>query len=101
MPDLISERTVTARKPHHCQCCGTVAAQPGDTYRRSTYAYDGHAYTWISCRDCDDITADVWAWYDQPEEGVTRDDYECWAAEHSTDPRAVAYLRRAGIGADQ
>lgn len=101
MPDLISELTVTARKPHHCQCCGTVAVQPGDTYHRAVYTYDGHIYTWISCQPCDEISGDVWDWWDRPEEGCGRDSYIEWAEENLADPRAVAYLRRVGLGASQ
>ena len=97
MPDLISERTVTARKPHHCRCCDSVAVQPGDTYRRSTYAYDGRVYTWISCQPCNEISGDVWDWWDQPEEGCGRDSYIEWAEENPADPRAVAYLHRVGL----
>ena len=97
MTVLISERTVTARKPHPCSTCTATAVQPGDTYQRVVYTYDGHIYSWISCQPCDEISGDVWDWWGQPEEGCGRDSYIEWAEENLADPRAVAFLHRVGL----
>ncbi len=97
MPDLISEKTVRARKPHKCRCCGVIAIQPGQEYLREVLKYDGRVYTWISCSGCEEITAEVYTWCGDPEEGINHGDYAEWAEEHRDDPRAKAYLKRAGI----
>lgn len=95
MPTLIAEKTVTARKPHRCLCCGAIAIQPGQMYHRETYVYDGRVYDWVSCADCNMIGGDVYEWYGEPGEGVSADEYDEWATEHQeTDPRALAYLNR-------
>lgn len=96
MPELLSSRTVTARKPHRCSFCGTVAATPGQQYQREVYTDGSRAYTLIVCADCDALTGDVWDWAADYWEGVDREDYRAWATDHLGDPRAVTYLQRAG-----
>lgn len=98
MPALLSSKTVTARKPHRCSCCGAVAILPGQTYKREALAYDGHAYTWVSCADCQRLTMEVWDWSGCPDEGINSDDYLTWAEDHRLDPDrgldARAFLTR-------
>lgn len=98
MPQLLSSRTVTARVPHPCETCGAYAIAPGDRYVREALVYDGRAYTWVQCLPCNGLSASVWEWTGEPEEGVDRDDYYEWATVSLDDPdvggRAAAYLRR-------
>lgn len=96
MPELIAKKTVTARKQHRCRSCG-MTVQPGDVYLREVLKYDGRLYTWISCLSCEAITDEVYLWCGDPEEGINHGDYAEWAEEHRNDPRAKAYLKRAGI----
>ena len=100
MPTLLSSKTVTARKPHRCGSCSTVAVQPGDTYTRESYVYDGRAYTWVSCADCAALMPEVWDWAGMPDEGVGPDEYAEWALDHRDDPThgeaARAFLIRTG-----
>lgn len=104
MPELLSEKTVTARKSHRCECCGVVCIQPGDRYVRCAYVYDCRAYTWVSCRECDAINAEVYSWAGQPDEGISADEFQGWAEEHQRDPvhgePARAYLVRRGCVLD-
>jgi hypothetical protein len=100
MPTLLSEKTVKARKPHACRCCETVCIQPGDSYTRSTYVYDGRVYDWVICTGCAAITTDVWDWADGPEEGISAEDYQEWAQDMLASPHggerdaAQAFLDR-------
>lgn len=98
MPDLLREKTVTARKAHECMTCTATAIRPGETYVRTTYVYDGHLYDWVQCTECDQISGLVYNWSSDPDEGVGRDDFMEWAREHHDDPRhgeaARAYLAR-------
>lgn len=82
MPTLLREKTVTARKQHTCETCNATAVQPGDTYRRSTYAYDGRVYDWVQCDPCRNMAAEVFSWVGVTDEGVTGDDYTEWACEY-------------------
>jgi hypothetical protein len=106
MPTLIREKTVTARKPHACQCCGTVAVQPGETYKRATYAFDGRVYDWVSCTECQAASTFVFEWACWGDEGIGPDHYQQWAEETARGygnsaelDAAEAYLRRRGIEA--
>lgn len=95
MPSLIAEKTVTARKPHRCLCCGVVAIHPGQRYHRETYVYDGRVYDWVSCADCNEIQGDVYEWHGCPDEGVGADEFDEWAMENrGEDSRAEKYLIR-------
>jgi hypothetical protein len=106
MPTLISEKTVTARKPHVCQCCGGIAVKPGDTYNRATYVYDGRVYDWVSCTECQAVAGDVFEYAGDPEGGVGLDVYQEWAEDAAAYSRndavreaAKAYLARLAAGA--
>ena len=100
-PVLLSEKTVTARKAHQCMTCHTTAIQPGDAYRRCSLVYDGSAYTWVQCAECDKCYHYVWDWAYISDEGVGADQYQEWAAEsaiHATgDEQRLAkdFLARA------
>jgi len=100
MPDLISSKTVTARKPHACMCCGATAIQPGDRYVREAMLNDGSVYNWISCVACKEIAEVVWDWCYYSDEGIGKDEYNEWASDNAWDPEqgesARAYLARAG-----
>lgn len=98
MPDLLRSKTVTARKVHSCQTCFAAAIQPGQTYQRDTYVYDGRVYDWVMCEECNALASRVFAWADYFDEGIGADDYEEWAREHeSSDPDALAYIIRRGM----
>jgi hypothetical protein len=104
MPTLLREKTVRARKPHTCRCCYTVAVQPGETYTRSTYVFDGTVYDWVSCTECSAASTFVFEWTSWDDEGIGPDTYQEWAeetangfgnsAEHAA---AEAYLSRRGL----
>lgn len=100
MPEVISRKTVVARKPHRCMNCGAVAVQPGATYEREVLKYDGRLYSWVSCLDCYAIFTPVWEWADEPEEGIGPHEYLDWARDNAWDPEwgeaARAYLVRRG-----
>jgi hypothetical protein len=103
MPSLLKSKTVTARKAHACQTCSATAIQPGQTYERDTYAYDGRVYDWVQCGPCADIADEIWNWSIQTDEGIGREDYDEWASEFRDDPvhgdDARAYRARIGLGA--
>ena len=88
-PTLISNRTVKARKRHLCRTCDQDAVQPGETYRRAVYVFDGSVYAWIQCQPCRDCTPFVWEWCGNVEDGINSDDYCEWSRDmsvHATDP---------------
>lgn len=104
MPTLLNEKTVKARKPHLCNCCYAVAVEPGQTYTRTTYVYDGRVYDWVSCTECQRVAGDVFEYAADPEEGIGPDTYQEWAEDavaYSKDDAvreaAKAYLRRRGL----
>lgn len=98
MSQLISRKTVTARKSHRCRNCNATVIQPGSEYVRETYVYDGRIYDWVSCDPCEKLTPLVWEWWYRPDEGVGADEFLDWAHEHVDDPKhcdaAQAYLER-------
>lgn len=98
MPELLRSKKVTARKAHSCATCYAAAIQPGQSYQRDTYVYDGHVYDWVMCEACHSIASRVFAWVDYYDEGIGADDYEEWAREYeTTDPDAIAYIIRRGL----
>lgn len=102
MTTLLREKTVTARKAHACATCNQPAAQPGDTYRRTTYVYDGRIYDWVQCDPCREMATEVFDWVGYPDEGIGLDHYYEWASEaviHGTPDQQVMaknYLERLG-----
>lgn len=98
MPELLRSKTVTARKIHQCRSCFADAIQPGNTYTRDTYVYDGTVYDWVQCDACRAIMNAVYDWSVDAEEGITAETYDEWATEHrdeSTHGEAArAYLER-------
>lgn len=83
MPTLISDKIVTARKTHLCCTCDALAADVGQKYRRTTYAYDGVVYNWVQCQACKDLAPAIYDWSSAyADEGITRDDYNEWAYDH-------------------
>ena len=94
---ILSKKTVTARKAHVCMTCSATAIQPGQTYRRATYIYDGRIYNWVQCVECDALGGIVYDW-SGADEGVGLDEYVEWAEEHRDDgahgEAARAYLVR-------
>lgn len=97
MPELLREKTVTARKAHRCATCNATAIQPGQTYHRATYVYDGRVYDWVQCVECDKLVGIVYDW-SGADEGVGLDEYVEWAEDHRDDEThgdaARAYLAR-------
>lgn len=100
MPDLLKLRKLTARKAHPCCICTAPAVQPGETYERRTYVYDGQVYDWVNCKPCNDLISVVADW-SSADEGVGQEDFAEWAGDHKDDPdhseAARAFLVRAGI----
>jgi hypothetical protein len=100
MPQLLSSKTVRARKAHGCQTCSAQAIAPGEIYARESYVFDGRAYTWIQCLECAALVGIVWEYAYYPDEGIDRDDYYTWATEtveHADTELgrlAAAYLER-------
>lgn len=94
---VLSSKTVTARKPHACMTCNTKEIQPDVQYRRTTMVYDGRVYDWVQCEPCQTITNLVWEWANG-EDGIDADDYAEWADEFQDDPKhgvaARAHLAR-------
>ena len=81
MPTLLREKDVTARKPHVCRTCPNVAIEPGEVYRRSTYAHDGTVYDWVQCSACAEASGWVYAWAGCPDEGVGESEYLEWSRD--------------------
>lgn len=89
MPDVLSRKTVRARKPHTCMLCHQTAVEPGQEYERSTLIYDGRIYDWVNCAACDALMPFVTEWANDDEIG--EDTVEEWAMDagwnaSSTDP---------------
>lgn len=103
-PRLVSERIVTARVTHDCMTCARVAAIKGETYTRTTLAYDGTVYDWIQCQPCRRIALSV-AYWSTSADGIGQGDYADWADEHRDDPgfgpTARAYLARLTPASNQ
>lgn len=101
MPTLLSRKVVTARKAHRCSTCAAEAIQPGQTYRREAYVWDGRAYTWVNCQPCAEISSAVFDWAYWPDEGIGTDTFDEWASEYAHDSKygeaARAYLERRGL----
>lgn len=77
-----------------CDACYTPIPQ-GHQYRRDTWKDGTHHFTIRYCVDCWLILDEV-EQYAQPEYGgPDAEDYEAWAADHSTTPRAQAWALRA------
>jgi hypothetical protein len=104
MPELLRERTVTARKSHSCRTCGAKAIQAGETYVRATYVYDSRVYDWVQCVECARLQHAVYDWAGRPEDGIGAGDYQEFAEEQLSTPGSEhleasrAYLRRARRG---
>ncbi|GAA4170835.1 hypothetical protein [Gryllotalpicola koreensis] len=99
MPELISETRPVARVDHYCLVCGCIAVRAGEQYLRRVYAFDGSAYAWISCAECDAIYSLVASWAYDDGEGIGSDKYHEWAYEYAWDSdhgeAARAFLRRS------
>lgn len=100
MSELLKSKTMKARKAHPCSYCGAAAVQPGETYTRDTFLFDGYVYDWVSCAPCSDMYKVVRAWSNAfGDEGLNGEDYAEWASDHKDDPEhgetARAFLARA------
>ncbi len=108
MPDVLSRKTVRARKQHSCMMCHNLAVEPGQEYERSTLVYDGRIYDWVNCAACEALVPYVvdWAVDDEISEDTV---YEwareiAWEADSTPDTQtdeqraAVAFLGRYGRG---
>ena len=90
----LKSSTPVSRGKVHCNGCGAVINK-GVVYKRTTFVFDGAIYDWSSCPPCDEMTEDVAAWCSPLwGEGVSAEDFLEWAYEHSSDPRAVDFLKR-------
>ena len=53
-PEMMTEKTVKARKAHKCtECHGTIA--PGEAYLNTWGIWEGEAHTFKRCADCIDL----------------------------------------------
>ena len=93
---LLRQKLVKARVEHGCLVCTGTAIHAGETYLRSTYAYDGRVYDWVLCSNCEAMTSDVWDWSNQDDDGIGADTYYEWASEYRDDPRSIELYRRMG-----
>lgn len=93
---LLREKHVKVRVDHYCLVCSGIAIHAGETYLRSTYAYDGRVYDWILCSDCEEMDGDVWAWANHSEDGIEAATYYEWASKYRDDPRSIELHRRMG-----
>lgn len=105
MPELLSSKTRKARKAHPCSYCGAAAVQPGGTYTRDTFVFDGYVYDWITCDPCNGMYGVVRAWSSAfGDEGLNGEDFIEWACDYKDDPEhgelARAFLVRAGLADD-
>ena len=73
MPQIISQCTRRARKPHTCDYCyGTI--QPGEEYDHAVLKEDD-IYTWDAHTKCHSIASDLWNFID-PWDWMTADDFQ-------------------------
>jgi hypothetical protein len=104
MPDVLSRKTVRARKQHTCMLCHQTAAEPGQEYERATLIYDGRIYDWVNCTACEALMPFVTDWANDDEIGEdTVDEWAretAWEADSTPDSQsdeqkaAVAFLAR-------
>lgn len=88
MPDVLSRKTVRARKQHSCMLCHKVAVEPGQEYERATLIYDGRIYDWVNCAPCDALVRFVVDWAVDDE--ISEDTVYDWAREIAWDADSTA-----------
>lgn len=105
MVTVLSDTRPVARKVHRCDLCG-IQINPGESYDRSTGIFDGHLYTWKSCRGivgCNEVSRAIWTdpnWWPYGDEGLDWDLAVEWASDQvrvNGSPLAAAYLTRREI----
>lgn len=102
MPDVISRKTVRARKQHGCMTCHKVAVEPGQEYERTTLVYDGRIYDWVNCEACDTAAPYVFKWVgDYGDEGISEETFDDWARdvgwEADIDPETQTIEQQAAL----
>lgn len=73
MLETISEKFVTARKPHKCNFCG-CEIKKGQMYHSETIKYDDSIYTWKSHTECHRAAREL-NMDDYCDEGITADNF--------------------------
>ena len=79
MPETISRKERTARKPHICDYCGETI-NPGEKYDHAVLKYEGSIYTWDAHQRCQKIASEIWDMVD-PDAGMTSDEFQEACAE--------------------
>ena len=91
---IISSTRPKARKRHRCEFC-TGLIQPGEHYQRKTDVTDGRVSTLKVCEPCDDMTWEVWMYFEMGyDEGVSTDDFRDWAIENPGREEGMYFLAR-------
>ena len=73
-PEIICEKTRTARKIHKCDYCGGNI-EAGEKYNDAALKYDGTVYNWRSHKKCDYIASEIWEYVDPCDGGMCADDF--------------------------
>ena len=69
LPSVYSDQMVKAAKPHRCcECNRTIT--PGEMYQRYKGCWDGKWAMYKTCVDCLDLRFEMFALYQQYEEGI-------------------------------
>lgn len=71
MDTLSYPKQTKARKEHRCDFCGERILI-GESYEKSTYAYDGHVYDWKAHNYCSKLASRL-NLYADADEGVSMD----------------------------
>ena len=74
MPEVISKSNPKARKQYECMLCGGTINK-GEIYDRQVCKYDGEIYSFISHKQCNEISSMLWNYID-PDEGMTSEDFQ-------------------------
>lgn len=100
MPDVLSRKTIRARKQHICMLCHKPAVEPGAEYERTTLIYDGRIYDWVNCAACDALVPYVveWAVDDEIGEDTVYEWAHDVAGEAGSDPADWNDEQRAAVG---
>ena len=81
METISYPKQTKARKEHRCNFCACRIPK-GDTYVKSTHAYEGSIYDWKTHTHCSEIASRL-KMYDHCDEGLTQDDFmETIHSEH-------------------
>jgi len=80
METIQQMKTVTARKKHNCEYCGSPI-EKGIPYNRSTHKDEGVLYTWKSHTYCSDLVDKLKMW-ENADDGIDMDWFITDVREH-------------------